>query len=154
MPHRSADSRHWNTSTTSRTTWKLYGSASRRQTRWRQMIRHSALPKPRVSAFKFDLVCSGRLLSILQSLSCCASAWLLIGGLWLLSKGGNAHCFGNYDYLLFLSLFSTHAFRSYISHAWLWWWYEWGGVSESNRDYSGMCDCSSYKSITQTLDLI
>jgi len=29
----------------------------------------------------------------------------------------NAHCFSNYDYLLFLSLFSTHAFRSYISHA-------------------------------------
>jgi len=31
--------------------------------------------------------------------------------------GGNAYCFSNYDYLLFLSLFSTHAFRSYISHA-------------------------------------
>jgi len=47
---------------------QLYGSASRRQARWRQMIRHSALPKPRVSAFKFDLVCSGRLLSILKIL--------------------------------------------------------------------------------------
>ena len=61
---------------------------------------------------------------------------------WLLSKRGNAHCFSNYDYLLFLNLFSTHAFRSYISHAWLWWWYEWGEMSESDRD-TGMCDCSS-----------
>jgi len=36
---------------------------------------------------------------------------------WLLNKGGNAHCFSNYNYLLFLSLFSKHTFRSYISHA-------------------------------------
>jgi len=28
-----------------------------------------------------------------------------------------------------------------------------GGVSESDRD-SGMCDCPSFKSIMQTLDLI
>jgi len=81
------------------------------------------------------------------------SAWLLIVGCLASSQGKNALCFSNYDYLLFLSLFSTHAFRSYISHVWLWWWYEWGGVSQSDRD-SGMCDCSSLKSIMQTLDLI
>ena len=46
--------------------------------------------------------------------------------------------------MLFLSSFSTLAFRSYFSHAWLWWWFEWGGVSESDRD-TGMCDCSSLK---------
>jgi len=77
----------------------------------------SALPKPRVCAFKFDLVRSGTRLSIVLSLSCYASAWLLIVGRLASEQGGNAHCFSNYDYLLFLSLFSTHAFRSYISHA-------------------------------------
>jgi len=72
-------------------------------------------------------------------------------GFW--ARGGNAHCFSNYDYLLFLSYFWTHALCSYISHAWLWWWYKWGGLSESARD-TDMCDCSSLKSIIQTLDLI
>jgi len=100
----------------------------------------------------FDLVFSGRLLSIFLSLSWCLHCFSL-WAVWLLSKGGNAHCFSIYDYLLFLSLFSTHTFRSYISHVWLWWWYEWGGVSELDRD-SDVCEYSSLKSIMQTLDFI
>jgi len=52
------------------------------------MIQHLALPKSRVSALKFDLVCSGTRLSIFLSLSCCASAWLLIVGHLVSGQGG------------------------------------------------------------------
>jgi len=52
------------------------------------MIRHSALPTPRVSTLKFDLVCSGTRLSIFLSVSCYASAWLLIVGRLASEQGG------------------------------------------------------------------
>ena len=48
MPQRSVNCRHWNKSMASRTIWKLYGAASRRQARWRQMTHHLARPKPLV----------------------------------------------------------------------------------------------------------
>jgi len=45
-----------------------------------EMIHHSALPKPRVSPYKFDLVCSCKLLSVFRFLFCCASTlWLTVG---------------------------------------------------------------------------
>jgi len=77
----------------------------------------------RVFGFMFHLGFSGRLLSIflpclavrLQYLAC-----LLIVGFkfWPRSKKGSAHCFGHYDYLLFLNLFSAHDFQrvAHTSH--------------------------------------
>jgi len=52
------------------------------------MIHHSALPKPRVSIFKFDLVCLFTKLSVFLSLSCYVSAWLLIVGRLASEQGG------------------------------------------------------------------
>ena len=96
---------------------KNYGAASRRQARWRQIIHHSALPKPRVSAFKFDLICSGRLLPIFMFVSCCASAWLLIVGSWASEQGVECALLWQLRLSLISEFIFTLAFCSYITHA-------------------------------------
>jgi len=88
-------SRHSDKGSALRTFWKLYESGPWRQARWWQMISHSALPKPRVSAFKFFIWFTLVGCFFYMSLSYVASAWLLsisLGNLW--AKGGNAHCCG------------------------------------------------------------
>jgi len=93
VPHCGANCTHKDKGFASRTFRKLYGSAPWRQARWWHLISHSALPKPRVSAFKFFIRVALVGCFIYMSLSYVASAYLLsfsLSDLW--AKGGNAHC--------------------------------------------------------------
>ena len=145
MPHSSANCRHSDKGYALRTFGKLYGSATWRQARWWQIISHSALPKPRVLAFKFFIWYALVGCFIYMSLSYFTSVYLLsinLGDLW--ARGRNVHCCGitiiwllwHYDYLLWV--YYLHMLFAHASNM-EWWCYEWGGVTESYLD-TGMCD--------------